>query len=97
MWYPALLLVFDYVAALVVVASLRSRRIELEDSQERHRWNSRDYRALSNWGWVLVTTVSFVRLRFPVGAVLDPLSIRPAYLPQYIFAYSLGYLSVHQK
>ena len=96
-WYTALLLVFDCVAALVEVL-LRSRRIMLKDSQERRGWDVLVYRALSNWGWVAVAAVSFfVRLWYPVGTVVEPLYVQPAYLPQYIFAYSLGHLSVQQK
>jgi glucan biosynthesis protein C len=96
-WYTALLLVFDCVAALIEVP-LRSRRIKLKQSLERRRWDVVVYRALSKWGWVAVTVVSFfVRLWYPVGAVLESLNLQPAYLPQYIFAYPLGYLSVQQK
>ena len=96
-WYTALLLMFDCVAALVDVF-LRSRRIVLKDSEERRRWDVFVYRGLSNWGWVAVAAVSFfVRLWYPVGTVLEALNMQPAYLAQYIFAYPLGYLSVQQK
>jgi len=96
-WYTALLLVFDIVAALIQ-KPLIGPRLKLHDAQEHRQWDILVYRALGKWGWLGIAAASFfVRLWYPVGTVMEPLSIQPAYLPQYIFAYSLGYLSVQQN
>lgn len=96
-WYTALLLIFDIVAALIQKL-LILRRIKLYDAQEHRQWDVLVYRALSKWGWLGIAAASFlVRLGYSVGTVMEPLSVQPAYLPQYIFAYSLGYLSVQQN
>lgn len=96
-WYTALLLVFDCAAALAN-ALIRFRQIKLRDSQDQRRWDVNLYKALSNWGWVAVAAISFfIRLWYPVGTEVNPLNVQPAYLPQYVFAYSIGYLSVRQN
>jgi glucans biosynthesis protein C len=96
-WFTAVLLLFDCLAASVAVL-LRERRIRLKDLQEHRRWDVLVYRVLSIWGWVAVAAISFfVRLWYPVGTEVEPLNIQAAYLAQYVFAYSLGFLSVQQK
>jgi len=96
-WYTAVLLVLDSCMALVVSITHR-RRIALKDSSSsKYDWHRHFYRALSIWGWLLVATVSFfVRIWCPVGTNVEPLSVQPAYLTQYIFAYTLGFLSLQQ-
>jgi hypothetical protein len=98
-WYTALLLFFDCIAASIT-SIIRSRRIELKDPQEgeRRKWDTLVYRGLSSYGFLLVAAASFfLRLWFPVGTEVDPLSVQPAYVSQYIFAYTLGFLSIQQN
>jgi glucans biosynthesis protein C len=97
-WYTALLLVFDCIAASITTL-VRSRRIALMDSSVRERrWDTILYSGLSTYGFLLVAAISFfLRLWFPVGTEVEPLSIQPAYVSQYIFAYTLGFLSIQQN
>ena len=94
-WYTAVLLTSDCIAATIVFFS-GHRRIALKDPSDPD-WDRFLYRALSNWGWILVATISFfIRLWSPVGTNVEPFSVQPAYLTQYIFAYTLGFLSLQQ-
>ena len=96
-WYTAVLLTFDCISVSIVFFT-RRQRITLKDSSNTNGgWNRILYRALSSWGWLLVATVSFfIRIWSPVGIILEPFSVQPAYLTQYIFAYTLGFLSLQQ-
>jgi hypothetical protein len=100
-WYCAVLLIFDCVSAFSLsIFRPRKARIELKDDEERERsssWTEVIYRSFRAWGWLLVAAISFfVRIWYPVGVVLDPLCIQVAYLPQYVFAYTMGVLSLGQ-
>ncbi|KAE9369295.1 hypothetical protein N431DRAFT_46069 [Stipitochalara longipes BDJ] len=96
-WYNAVLLTFDCIVALFV-SIFRCRRVVLKDAAEREtKWDALVYRGLSTYGWLLVAiSCFFIRLYYPVGTTIEPLSVQPAYVSQYIFAYTLGYLSVQQ-
>jgi acyltransferase-like protein len=83
-WYLGLVMVFDTIAILL---SRDSEYLPAEKIIQRKPF----------WTpivWVTVMLSSFaIRLVYPVGAIWTLLSLQPAYLPQYIFAYYGGHLS----
>lgn len=100
-WYTATLLAMDLVTA-GVLAWWRSGRVRLpvDDDEEdngarKARWLN--HHAMCRYGWLAVAVASFfVRLWYPVGTVTWVISVQAAYLPQYIYAYTLGHLSFEQ-
>ncbi|KAJ0116090.1 hypothetical protein J7T55_005036 [Diaporthe amygdali] len=93
-WYTATLLTFDFVAA-----SLQHLGQKNSDGIRGGLENVSPYiySTINRHGWLLTAVISFViRLRFPVGTPLAPLGVQPAYLAQYIMAYTLGYMSLPQ-
>jgi hypothetical protein len=93
-WYTALLLVFDLVATSI--AQLRNRREGGEADDLDGKPNlAASYRILSRRGWLGVATASFfIRMLYPVGKTTSYIiTLQPAYVSQYVFAYTLGYLA----
>ena len=90
-WYTATLLLFDTVSAAC-------HRYRSQPSTERgqHAVNlGSKYRVLGMWGLLGVSITSWViRLWYPIGALLKVISVQPAYLLQYMFAYKMGQLSL---
>ncbi|KAH8666471.1 acyltransferase 3 [Xylariales sp. PMI_506] len=85
-WYPATLLFFDAAAAFIHFCG--------ESSSDNGRSYFCTYTTLKKYGWLVVATSSFlIRTRFPIGTSLPVTSVQPGYLAQYIYAYTLGYLS----
>lgn len=90
-WYTATLLAFDAVAALVQQYSPSPSHNGKDGRDDSHAV----YDVLKNYGWILAATASFIiRLDYPVGRSSTPLGVQPAYLVQYILAYTLGHLSL---
>lgn len=87
LWYPVTLLCFDAVATLLKQAS--------NTSTEKSNEGRLDvYEKMKKYGWLAVVICNFLaKTRYPVGASLPLISLQPAYGFQYIYAYSLGYLS----
>jgi hypothetical protein len=92
-WFPALLLVFDLCTA--GIEQLRSRQSpEMRDTRPPlASW----YRVISRWGWLVVAVTCFlIRLIYPVGQTTSYIiALLPGYVPQYIFAYYLGYMAYY--
>ncbi|KAJ9605078.1 hypothetical protein H2200_010468 [Cladophialophora chaetospira] len=81
-WYCILLAIFDVSAIFVPPWSMQ----RLVTMLRKHGF------MLSLW----ITTIiaSFViRVSYPAGRVFRPLNLQPAYLPQYMLAYTLGFVS----
>ncbi|KAI3394906.1 hypothetical protein diail_2077 [Diaporthe ilicicola] len=95
-WYTATLLAFDFVAAATATQQIWQQ--PLGDNIGDPETVSRSaYNALNRYGWLLTAVAGFlIRLRYPVGVPLAPLGVQPAYLAQYLMAYTLGYLSLQQ-
>jgi peptidoglycan/LPS O-acetylase OafA/YrhL len=93
-WYTALLLVFDLVATGIAQLRYRREGHEADESDAKPALAS-SYRTLSRWGWLGVAAASFfVRLFYPVGKETSYIiTLQPAYVSQYIFAYIIGYLA----
>jgi glucan biosynthesis protein C len=92
-WYTALLLVFDLVATGIAQLRYRHEGREADESDVKPALAS-SYRTLSRWGWLGVATASFfVRLVYPGEEISYIITLKPAYVSQYIFAYTLGYLA----
>lgn len=90
-WFTATLLTFDVVTALLH----QFLPILSTDKLYSRRVSHVIYNTLKNYGWMIAAAACFViRLNFPVGRGSAPLGVQPAYLPQYIMAYILGYLSL---
>lgn len=92
-WYTATLLVFDMVAALLHCAAPTTGD---EHGKSGRGINLRAlYDMMSKHGWILVAASCFLlRFEYPVGQFAAPLGLQPAYLPQFVFSYILGYLSL---
>jgi hypothetical protein len=105
-WYPAVLLVFDLVAAGIIFTSSHLRKdmdssslADVDDARESTRpWLSAYYRPIARWGWLLVAVACFfTRLVWPVGVPLRyVVNVLLGYFPQYPFAYLLGYLAYYE-
>lgn len=90
-WFTATLLAFDAVAA-TLHALLRDCRVGARDSEN---WTRSFYEGVRRYGWMVSAAACFLlRLKYPVGAMMAPLGIQPAYAPQYALAYMWGYLSL---
>ncbi|KAK6080576.1 hypothetical protein SCUP234_05122 [Seiridium cupressi] len=87
-WYTATLLSFDIIAACIRKAS---------GSTEKKGVNSNRriiYEQLKRYGWLAVAVCSFLsKAYFPFGTMLPIIGMQPTYSFQYIYAYTLGYLS----
>ncbi|KAJ6441205.1 Acyltransferase 3 [Purpureocillium lavendulum] len=97
-WYTANLLLLDVAAALMAPNQARRGASAKEPTpttdgsapEELPFW----YDAARRWGWLGVAGASFlVRLRYPVGEVIESLWLQPAHAPQYVFAYAMGFAS----
>lgn len=96
-WYTATLLMFDLVAALI--HRYTAPTIRHEDQKTEKSGGALNLRALydtmNKYGWILAATTCFIlRLKYPVGDHSNFLGVQLAYLPQYVLAYVLGYLSL---
>ncbi|KUI62811.1 hypothetical protein VP1G_09924 [Cytospora mali] len=90
-WYTATLFAFDGVAALLHQCLPSSNH----SGKERRKNSDPIYDVLKKYGWILAATASFlIRLDHPVGRTSTPFGVQPAYLAQYILAYTLGHLSL---
>lgn len=90
-WYTATLLVLDSISA----ACHPSTSQPIGDRNKQAIGYTSKHRLNGICALLGVAVVSFgVRLYYPVGTVLRILSVQPGYLPQYLFAYRLGQLSI---
>ncbi|KAJ7067040.1 acyltransferase 3 [Mycena amicta] len=81
-WFIAVLLVFDLVYVTIKTCVPPFKFVPSSASQ---------YRAAAFLGITVVIISSFfIRIRYPVGRTLWPLSLQLAYTPQYVFAYLSG-------
>lgn len=89
-WFTATLLCFD----LGLVAYDRLQSVLYTDSTDGPPppKNDQGINLLKLYGSIALCSVSdfFIRTLYPVGSVLNPLKLQPAYVSQYIAAYSLG-------
>lgn len=87
-WYTATLLSFDAVAVLI-------RKLRGSPENNVRRPGKVDvYEMLKRYGWLAVVIGNFLaKKRYPFGASLPIISAQPVHAFQYIYAYSLGYLS----
>ncbi|KAK4497343.1 hypothetical protein PRZ48_011794 [Zasmidium cellare] len=89
-WFTATLLCFD----LGLVAYDRLQRVLYTDSSDGPSGSKSDrgINPLKLYAGIALCSISdfCIRTVYPVGAVLNPLKLQPAYLSQYIAAYSLG-------
>lgn len=91
-WYLATLFIFDVAAACIL--SSQENFSEEKKSKKKSEKNSL-YANLGRYAWIPVSAASFfIRIKFPVGKTTRPLGLQLAYASQYIFAYSMGHLSV---
>lgn len=86
-WYAATLLCFDVVAGLISTANGQygsgKKGLEVYEQLRKH-------------GWLVVAVLNFLaKTRYPVGSTLPVINLQPAYMFQYIYAYSLGYLGYY--
>lgn len=90
LWYTATLLSFDIVTALG-----RELFHSTKDDPQRAPQTKR-YEKLKKYGWIAVVACGFLaKIHYPLGTFLPILNVQPAYFFQYVYAYSLGYLSYH--
>lgn len=97
-WYTGTLLLLDLAAA-----TFSPRRPIPESKTKEGKSQTPDntatklplwYSVMSKYGWIATALISFlVRLRYPVGSLAWVVEVMPAYLPQYLFAYSMGHAS----
>lgn len=91
-WFTATLLCFD----LGLVAFDRLQSVLYTDSSTSNgpppRKNENGMNPLKLYASIALCSITdfFVRTVYPVGSVLNPLKLQPAYLSQYIATYSLG-------
>lgn len=91
-WYTATLFSFDAVAAVLAPAnSPRPKNVSISNTEP-------ETQVYGRWGWLAVAGACFLtRLYYPCNSsTLKPFNVQPGYLPQYIYAYILGYVSYHQ-
>ncbi len=91
-WYLATLFAFDMAAACVA-----PRQDALSENKASKTPAERDslYANLGRYAWIPITAATFfIRMKFPVGQTTRPLGLQLAYALQYVFAYSMGHLSV---
>lgn len=86
-WYTATLLCFDVIVGLISTAGGQygrgKKKIKLYEQLQKH-------------GWLMVAVLNFLaKTRYPVGRSLPVINLQPAYMFQYIYAYSLGYLGYY--
>lgn len=89
-WYTATWFAFDAVAAFI--HQYLSFPVQVGKDV---RGSPRAVYDTVRYGWILTATASFfVHLDYPVGRSYAPLGVQPAYVVQYISAYTLGQLSL---
>ncbi|ETN42922.1 uncharacterized protein HMPREF1541_02080 [Cyphellophora europaea CBS 101466] len=84
-WFSVVLFFFDAIAA--GVATLRPSSF-----QQWPTWSSPQRKYVLGAFGLSALTAFLVRVPFPVGRILTPLNLQPAFLPQYIFAYAMGHI-----
>jgi glucans biosynthesis protein C len=85
-WYSVLLTIFDITAA-ICLPSNQGDILQLSVTFQRK------IRPFPLWTTIILTSI-IIRLVYPIGMIFKPLNVQPAYLPQYIFAYCWGHLSL---
>lgn len=86
-WYLALVFIFDLAAVLLPQVFDKSAAQLLISIFQRKR-------PLASAVWIICILSSFaIRMVYPVGYLWSPLGLQLAFLPQYILAYTGGYLS----
>lgn len=86
-WYTATLLCFDAIAGLISTAG---------SQYGRGKKGFQLYEQLRKHGWLVVAVLNFLaKTRYPVGRSLPVINLQPAYMFQYIYAYTLGYLGYY--
>ncbi|ETS86289.1 hypothetical protein PFICI_00117 [Pestalotiopsis fici W106-1] len=87
-WYPVTLLCFDAIAGLITTSHWR----HIRRSKGAHL-----YELLRRYGWLAAAVLNFLaKTQYPVGRALPIINLQPAYMFQYIYAYTLGYLGYYQ-
>ncbi|KAH8884361.1 hypothetical protein GQ53DRAFT_846298 [Thozetella sp. PMI_491] len=90
-WYTSTLLIFDCIAA---VLAWQSRLSPGGRDAANQLTQLSSFQLMEEWGWVATGLSGFViRTRFHLGSASPPLNLNVSFLPQYLLAYSLGYLS----
>lgn len=86
-WYTATLLCFDVIAGFISTTN---------GLHGRGKKGFQLYEQLRKHGWLVVAVLNFLaKTRYPVGRSLPVINLQPAYMFQYIYAYSLGYLGYY--
>lgn len=85
-WYLVVVFMFDILGAVIVPTKFGNFLARLRVSRRKA--------VVIPLLWAANILVSFmVRLIYPIDRIFSPLNLRPAFLPQYIFAYTWGYAS----
>jgi glucans biosynthesis protein C len=85
-WYLAIVIIFDIITVVIAPA-------QFGNFLERVRsLNTKILTVPILWAVNVVTSFA-IRLIYPVNRVFTPLNLRPAFLPQYILAYTCGHAS----
>ncbi|KAI1324216.1 acyltransferase 3 [Xylariaceae sp. FL0255] len=93
MWYLGSLLLFDSAAVLTQKCGMLGKK---RDPKSLDR--SRMYERLCRYAWIGVGLSSFlIRLWYPIGSTIPLMNLQPAFVLQYVYAYSLGLLSAMEN
>jgi glucans biosynthesis protein C len=87
-WFGVVLFGFDALAVLThaVGDRLQNKRVEMPSKQVQR---------MGAYVGIAVTIAAsfYIRTIYPVGKTYEPLNLQPAFLPGYIFAYTVGHLA----
>lgn len=90
-WYTATLLVLDSVSAACHPSSPQP----MDHRAKQTTASTAKHRLIAVCALMGVAIISFgIRVYYPIGTTLRVISVQPGYLPQYLFAYRLGQLSL---
>lgn len=97
-WYTGTLLFLDLAAARFSprrpVPQNKTKKAQSHTAHDTVTRLPFWYSTMSRYGWIATALTSFVvRLNYPVGSLAWVVEVMPAYLPQYLFAYSMGHAS----
>lgn len=103
-WYTTNLLILDLVTALLL-PQYNDKSMSEKTGTEPSDKSAPDsevtasppawYSIAKRYGWAAAATTAFLlRLYYPVGRVLNPIGLQPAFAPQYPLAYSMGFASL---
>jgi hypothetical protein len=88
-WYLGLLFIFDTLSIIAAVYVRSSQRNSARIGRART-----SKAPLLHFYLLVVLSSCTIRMFYPIGTTLPIFSIQPGYLPQYVFAYIVGRLSV---